>query len=565
MTEPITTASPEGTPPRPPSWRAVLRLLRRVIRPLQHAAAAAVGLDEDARVETVEQMLAFNARRAPGYWIQLSLAAGIAILGLVLGSTAVVIGAMLVSPLMGPIVELGMGFAVGSSFLVIRSALRVVISTLVVVIGTALFTMVLPFHEVTSEIASRTAPTALDLLVAVFCALTAAYTTVRRTSDTTSAAAGTAIGIALVPPICVVGYGLGTGDPQVAGGAALLFTANFSAILVLAVVAFLALGYNEVDAETLEERFFTGRETRLDRAAARAEGWLKRIFGSQYGYAARLLVPLLFLVAVYFPLRSALNRVKWEVDARAAVQRTLSREVPGAVQQSVSIDQRAIVVHLVVVGDAGEAVTLEHRLETELAAVTGVTPTVSVLAVPDAAALARATTGTEVAAAPAVPAIEQARSRLTAELGRVWPAAVAGPLAGWSLEVPPDGAPGLTLYHFGAPLGAAGQALVGSALSPALHASPRVREQILDSTAVVAGDDPVAWLARLAPVLDRSRWMTGATACVSGPLADTTSRVADSVRAALGRAGGRSALVNGPAWRFRWTAGACVADSAATP
>src|SRR4029079_1021840 len=92
---------------------------------LQHRVAAALGVDEARRMETVVAMLANNARRVPGYWIQLFLATGIATLGLVLDSTAVVIGAMLVSPLMGPIVELGMGFAVGSSMLVLRASIRV--------------------------------------------------------------------------------------------------------------------------------------------------------------------------------------------------------------------------------------------------------------------------------------------------------------------------------------------------------------------------------------------------------------------------------------------------------
>lgn len=564
MTDP--SPEPTGMPtPRRPSWGAIGRLLRRAVKPLQHAAAAAIGIDRGARVETVEQMLAFNARRAPGYWIQLSLAAGIAILGLVLGSTAVVIGAMLVSPLMGPIVELGMGFAVGSSFLVIRSALRVLMSTVVVVAGTAVFTMVLPFHEVTTEISSRTAPTALDLLVAVFCALTAAYTTVRRTSDTTAAAAGTAIGIALVPPLCVIGYGLGTGDGRIAGGSALLFTANFSAILVLAVVAFLLLGYDEVDAVALEEKFFTDRATRIDRIAGRAELVLERVFGSRYGMAARVLVPLVFLMAVYFPLRTALDRVTWEVSARSAVQRILSAEVPGAVQRSVSVERETIVVRLIVVGEAGEAAALEQRLATALAAATGVLPTVTVLAVADAQALTRATAAPEAdgASLPKLPAVEEARTRLAADLNRVWPTGAAGPLVGWSLEVPPSGVPGLTVYHFGPAVGAAAEALVASAVAPSLETTPRVRDIRLDSTAVVAGSDPFTWLATMAPRLALSRTIDRASLCVSGPLADTTGGFADSVRAVIAAAAARAELVAGPAWRHRWTTGRCQPDTTA--
>jgi uncharacterized hydrophobic protein (TIGR00271 family) len=162
--------------------------LANLTRRLQHWAAEAVHIDEAGRADTVVTMLANNARRAPGYWIQLVLATGIATLGLVLNSTAVVIGAMLVSPLMGPLVELGMGFAVGSSLLVMRASLRVLLSVGIAIAAAALITMSLPFQEITAEVSARAAPTLLDLLVAMFCALTAAYTTVRPGSDTTAAA-----------------------------------------------------------------------------------------------------------------------------------------------------------------------------------------------------------------------------------------------------------------------------------------------------------------------------------------------------------------------------------------
>lgn len=554
----------EAPPPRPPNWRGVRRMLRSILTPIQHAAATAVGIDEEARIETVQQMLEFNARRAPGYWIQLALAGGIAILGLVLGSTAVVIGAMLVSPLMGPIIELGMGFAIGSSFLVIRSAIRVVMSVVGVIIGTALFTMVLPFHEVTSEITSRTAPTALDLLVAVFCALTAAYTTVRRTSDTTAAAAGTAIGIALVPPLCVVGYGLGTANAQIAGGAALLLTANFSAILVFAVLSFVLLGYDRVDAPAMEERFFTARVTRVDRAAARAEAALKRAFGSRLGWAMRLLVPGVFLAAVYIPLRSALDQVTKHVRDSAAVQRILAAEVPEAVEQSVTIDRDAVSVRLLIIGDGAQASALEQRLETRIAAETQIVPSVRVLAVPDAEALARATAAPEVAT-PQMAAVEEARSRLGRDLVRSWPGPVAGLLAGWSLDVPPRGPPRVTVFHFGPPLGLAGEALLSGALTTALDVAPVVRDVTLDSTPVPAGGDPLGWLDALEPNLRIATSLDRVRGCFSGPVADTLLPVADSVRARLVRLGVRMPVVSGPVWQFRWTAGECNPIPAALP
>ena len=351
--------APPDDPPRG-NRDGFARPLRSLATSVQHSAATALGVDELARTETVVAMLDNNRRRAPGYWIQLGLATRIATVGLVLNSTAVVIGAMLVSPLMGPIVELGMGFAVGSSFLTFRAFLRVVLSTAVVIGGAAVLTLALPFHDVTPEIAARTAPTALDLLVAVFCALTAAYTTVRPASDTTSAAAGTAIGIALVPPLCVTGFGVGTRDPAVAGGAALLFTANLSAILVLAVVSFLVLGYNQVDAKSIEQNYLGPDSTRTGRLAARAQEWLRDAFGSRYGMAMRLIIPGLFLAAVYFPLSRALDEVSWEVRARDAIRRILAREAPRAVQTSIAVERHAVDLHLVLIASSEQAATLER-------------------------------------------------------------------------------------------------------------------------------------------------------------------------------------------------------------
>jgi uncharacterized hydrophobic protein (TIGR00271 family) len=118
---------------------------------------------------------------------------------------------MLVAPLMGPIVGLSMGLATGSPFLVLRSAGRVSFSVLVAVGGAALITLLLPFHELNPEISARASPTVLDLITAGFCALAGVYASVRPGSDRTTTAAGTAISVSLVPPLCARGYGIGTG------------------------------------------------------------------------------------------------------------------------------------------------------------------------------------------------------------------------------------------------------------------------------------------------------------------------------------------------------------------
>lgn len=560
------SSAPQPTEPPATNWVALFRLLRRLTRRVQAQAALAVGIDANSRIETVERMLDFNQRRAPGYWIQLVLASGIAILGLVLDSTAVVIGAMLVSPLMGPLVELGMGFAIGSSYLVIRSALRVVMSVVVVVLGTAFFTMVLPFHEVTREIGSRTSPTALDLMVAIFCALTAAYTTVRQTSDTTAAAAGTAIGIALVPPLCVIGYGLGTANGAITSGSALLFTANFSAILVFAVLSFLLLGYDHVDAGQLEAEALTSRATRFDRVAARSQEVLQGVFGSRYGPAMRILVPLAFLAAVYFPLSSALEEVTWQVQKRTRVTAIINEMVPAAVQQKLRVENRAVEVQIVVVGDSLDPVALESRLATSIAAATGVEPVVNVVVVPDIVALGRArgiqapTTET----APSFqPLVEQARSRLGGTIARAWPLR-GGRLAGWSLQVPPAGPPIVVVHHFGPAIGASAEDLLTDALAPALDDRPIILDQPLDSVGFVVGRDTLSWLVRVDEELSYLGWLDRVEPCIQWPAADSISRWQDSLDLRRHSTDGRVRVVSGSPAGFRWTAPPCTPRPATT-
>jgi uncharacterized hydrophobic protein (TIGR00271 family) len=558
-------------PDEPPPPGRVRALAGLVIKNLQARLATALGVSRARRTETVGAMLESNARRAPGYWLQLFLATGIAMLGLALGSTAVVIGGMLVSPLMGPIVELGMGFAVGSSLLVIRAFLRVLLSGAVVIVAAALMTLALPFHEVTSEIAARTAPTLLDLLVAIFCALAAAYTTVRQTADTTAAAAGTAIGIALVPPLCVVGYGFGTASMAIASGAGLLFTANFSGIVVVAVLSFLLLGYNQVQADALEHDYLESGTTRTDRMAARAHARLRSVFGSRYGLAARLVVPAVVLAAVAVPLNRALDEVAWGVRARDAVRRILAEESPAAVQSALTVERRAVTVRLLVVGSPQQAAGLEQRLGLRIASVAGVTPVVSVTAVPDAEVL-QATLASEARPAPVVPSLDlrETERQLGSALSAAWPTPAAGPLLGWELEVVPRQIPRLIVRHLGPPLGAAAEEMLSRAVAASTRSPVRVADVAFPANPVVAeprGDS--AWVAGALALLEEVVRVDSAVACVTQPAGGgrRSAAVTRTASAALiepllrgsaaGRAG-RLVLSAGPAWTIRVAPAKCV-------
>ncbi|MEJ2456718.1 MAG: DUF389 domain-containing protein [Novosphingobium sp.] len=162
-----------------------------------------------------------------GYILMCALAAGIAMLGLLQSSTAVVIGAMLVSPLMSPIAAMGFGFASLDGHR-IRDAVKVVaIGALIGILTGMVLTWLSPIRNATPEILARTEPNLLDLAIALFSGLAGGYSTVIGKGGT---AIGVAIATALMPPLTVIGYGIGVFQPMFAMGALLLFLTNLAAI-----------------------------------------------------------------------------------------------------------------------------------------------------------------------------------------------------------------------------------------------------------------------------------------------------------------------------------------------
>ena len=176
------------------------------------------------------------------FTILLGLAAVIATVGLMADSAAVIIGAMIIAPLMVPIVGIALGIVTGYPERALRSllvaAFGIVFTILLAVaIGSWLAT---PTLAATPEIVARTSPSILDLVVALAAGAAGAYgATNRRVSD---ALAGVAISISLVPPLAVVGLLLGAGDLSGATGAMLLFLTNFVSIVLAATVVFVLSG-----------------------------------------------------------------------------------------------------------------------------------------------------------------------------------------------------------------------------------------------------------------------------------------------------------------------------------
>lgn len=170
---------------------------------------------------------------APRYLFMTMMSAGIAVLGLLLSSPAVVIGAMLISPLMGPILGIGFGLALFDFAELRRALVAFGLGSAFAVAFTALIVLASPLQAATAEIMARTRPNLFDLLVALFAALAGTFAIIRGRGETI---VGVAIATALMPPLAVVGYGLATWNMPVLGGSLALFVTNFITIALAATI-----------------------------------------------------------------------------------------------------------------------------------------------------------------------------------------------------------------------------------------------------------------------------------------------------------------------------------------
>jgi uncharacterized hydrophobic protein (TIGR00271 family) len=168
----------------------------------------------------------------------------LAAVGLYLNSASVIIGAMLLAPLMAPIVSLAMGILRGDISLFRKSIEKIIIGVLIALLSSALITLLFPHKPVTEEMLARLNPTLLDLAVAIISGIAAAYSKSFR--EIIQSLAGVAIAVALVPPLTVAGIGIGRWDFHFFYQAFLLFSTNLIGIIIAATFTFRTLGYSAV-------------------------------------------------------------------------------------------------------------------------------------------------------------------------------------------------------------------------------------------------------------------------------------------------------------------------------
>jgi uncharacterized hydrophobic protein (TIGR00271 family) len=198
----------------------------------------------EERFRELFQVLRSDAKLNHTFLSLMILSTILATLGLFANSAAVIIGAMLVAPLMTPIVSVSMGLLRGDTNIIRDSLIKIGVGVVLALCASSLLAFLLPYSEISSEMRMRINPTLLDLGVAILSGIIAAYS--KSFKEIIQNLAGVAIAVALVPPLAVSGIGIGYGNFALFSGAFLLFFTNLVGIILAAVMTFNILGFSNV-------------------------------------------------------------------------------------------------------------------------------------------------------------------------------------------------------------------------------------------------------------------------------------------------------------------------------
>ncbi|MCI5707665.1 MAG: DUF389 domain-containing protein [Odoribacter sp.] len=179
--------------------------------------------ERENEAETIENILKGINFRGSNLWV-LIFAIFIASLGLNVNSTAVIIGAMLISPLMGPIMGIGLGIGINDFELIKKAFRNLAIATIFGILTSTLYFLISPLNEARSELLARTTPTIYDVLIAFFGGLAGIVASSTKLKG--NVIPGVAIATALMPPLCTAGFGIASGNFTYFFGAFYLYMIN---------------------------------------------------------------------------------------------------------------------------------------------------------------------------------------------------------------------------------------------------------------------------------------------------------------------------------------------------
>lgn len=204
-----------------------------------------LGKGEDDKNKVLENVRSNISFRGSNLWI-LACAIVVASVGLNVNSTAVIIGAMLISPLMGPIVGAGFGLGMFDFGLLKKSLKNLLIATVVSLVVSTVYFFLSPFKEAQTELLARTSPNIYDILIAFFGGLVGVVAITR--VEKGNPIPGVAIATALMPPLCTAGYGLAIGNFKFFFGALYLYSINCVFICISTFLIVKYLNYPRVQS-----------------------------------------------------------------------------------------------------------------------------------------------------------------------------------------------------------------------------------------------------------------------------------------------------------------------------
>ncbi len=222
----VTEPNKEEQPKKQGIFGTIKALIRETGEVVVDILSLRAGADIPGTTESIKNDVEFKGH---SIWI-LIFSIFIASIGLNTNSIPIIIGAMLISPLMGPILGIGLGIGTIDIPLMRKSAKNLAIAVVVSIISSFIYFKLTPFQDECPEILARTKPQLFDVLIATFGGLAGIISSSR--SERTNVIPGVAIATALMPPLCTAGYGLATGKFEYFAGAFYLFTINASCITI---------------------------------------------------------------------------------------------------------------------------------------------------------------------------------------------------------------------------------------------------------------------------------------------------------------------------------------------
>lgn len=226
------------------------RTVRNLINPMfwREKTGEFMKIREKQRQDmSIFETLAMGAAPTREYYVLTILSCIIATMGLIQGSAAVIIGAMIVAPLMTPILAFSLGVVWGDLFLIKMSFVSIFKGVFWAILISSSIAFIVPLPALSGEIIARTTPSLFDIAVAIASGLVGAYGNANK--KISNSLVGIAIAVALMPPLCTIGIGIGKLNMAVAGGATLLFLINLICISLAGAVVFWLMKVQPISAD----------------------------------------------------------------------------------------------------------------------------------------------------------------------------------------------------------------------------------------------------------------------------------------------------------------------------